>query len=80
MVRHQQAGHDFAFDHVSFHDLRHIGFRFHGVPDPLRINHHTGSQRTVVETAGFIGPDDVLQIEAFGFLLESCMQSFGSQL
>ena len=80
MVRHQQAGHDLALDHVSFHDLRHIGFRFHGIPDPFRINHHTGPQSTVVETAGFVGPDDVLQVEPLGFLLEARMQGLRSQL
>lgn len=76
MVRHEQTGHDFAVQNVTFHDFGDIGIRFHAVPDAFRIDHDTGSLGAMIQTAGLIRADDVLQVEALGFRLKAGVQSF----
>lgn len=80
MVRHDQTRHHFALDHMTFHDFDHIVFRFDRVPDSLGINDDAGALRAVIETAGFIGAHDVLEVEALGFLFKSGVQVFRAEM
>ena len=79
MIRHEQAGHDFAVDHVALHNFGDISLGFHAIPNTFRINDHTRPQGAVIKAAGFIGTHDIFQIQALGFVLEPGMQRFRSQ-
>lgn len=76
MVRHEQTGHDFAVQNVTFHDFGDIGIRFHAVPDAFGIDHDAGSLGAMIETACLVRADDVLQVQALGFRLKAGVQSF----
>ena len=73
MIRHEQAGHHFAFQNMPFHDLRHIGFCLHAVPHALRVHHNARSLGAMVQTARLIRADDILQIQALRLRLEAGM-------
>ena len=79
MIRHEQAADDLTVDNMAFHNLRHVGLRLHAVPDALGVDHHAGPLRAMVQTAGFVRTNDILQIQALGFRLEPSVQSFRSQ-
>lgn len=70
MVRHDQACDHFAPDDVAFHNFRDIRLRFDAVPDAFWIDNHAWAFGAMVQAAGLIGADDVLQIEPFRFLLK----------
>ncbi len=63
MIGHDEAGHDLALDDMALHDFRHIGFGFDLIPHAFRIDHHTRPFGTMIETPGFIGADDIFQIQ-----------------
>jgi len=79
MVRHHQAGHDFALEDVAFHDLGDVSVRFHLIPHAFRIDHDARAHGAMIETAGFVRPDDSFQIEPFRLLFEPGMQGFGAE-
>ncbi len=76
MVGHEQSANDFAFQHVPLQDLCDIVFRTDPVPHSFRIDDHTGTQIAMVQTAGFVGANDTLQVEPLGFALEVCVKLF----
>ena len=79
MIRHQQAGHDFALHDMPFHDFRDVRVRFDAVPHAFGVDDDAGALRTMVQAAGFVRAHDVLQIQALGFGLEAGVQGFRTQ-
>ena len=67
MIRHEQAGYDFAFQNMPFHNLRHVRFCLHAIPHALWVHHDAWSLGAMVQTAGLIRADNILQIQAFRF-------------
>lgn len=55
---------------MPFHDLCDIGFSADPVPYSLRIDHHAGAEVTMVEAAGLISTDNVLEIKSLSFTFE----------
>ena len=79
MIRHQQAGDDFAIEDMPFHDFRDVGVRFDAVPDAFGIDDDAGPLRAMVQTAGFVRADDVFQVQTLGFSLEAGVKAFRTQ-
>lgn len=80
MVRHEQSGDNLALDDMPFHDLGHIGFRAHPVPDPIRVDDDAGPHFAMVEASGLVGADGPFEIQPFGFTLEMGVELFGAQV
>ena len=80
MAGQDETGHDFAFDDMALHDFRHIGFGFDLIPHAFWVDDDARSFGAMVETAGFIGADDVFQVQPFRFLFETGVERFRSEL
>jgi len=80
MIRHDETGHDFALDDMALHDFRHVGFCFHLIPHTLRIDYDARSLGAMIETPGFVGSNDVLQVQPLCFLLKTGMERFRPKL
>ncbi len=80
MIGHDKAGHHLAFDDMTLHDFRHVGVGFDLIPYPFGINHDARSLSTMIEAPGFIGPNDILQIQPFCFLFKARMERFRPKL
>lgn len=76
MFGHEQPGDDFTLHHMPFHDLSHIGLRADPIPNSFGIDHHAGTEVTMVQATGLIGADNALEIESFGFAFEMSMKFF----
>lgn len=61
------------------HDLLHIGQLDEAIPDRFRIDDHHRSMLTLVETAGFVRANLVLQTSIFDRVLERRLQLFTSR-
>jgi hypothetical protein len=80
MIGHDETGHDLALDDMALHDFRHIGFRFDLIPHAFWIDHHARPFSTMIKAPGFIGADDVFQIQPLRFLLEVSVERLRSKL
>jgi hypothetical protein len=78
VIGHDETGHDLTLDDMALHDFRHVGFVADPVPDTFRIDHDTGSHRTMVEATGFICPHQPFEIQTFRFALEMGVEFFRS--
>ncbi len=56
--RHKKPFHDFPLANMSFHDFCHISFFADPIPDTFGVNDHTWPILTLVQTSGFVGPDN----------------------
>ena len=79
MVWHDETGHNLALDNVALHDFRHVGFGFDLIPHAFWIDHHTWPNRTMIEAPGFIGADDIFQVQPLRFLLKMGVERLRSQ-
>lgn len=77
VIGHEQAFHQFTFDHVPFHNFRHVGFIPHPIPDAFRINDDAGAIFAMIQTPRFVGTDDTFEPEALDFLFEEGVQFHG---
>ncbi len=80
MIGHDQSCYDLALDDVALHDFRHVGFGFDLIPHAFWIDHDARSFGAMVEAPGFIGADDVFQIQPLRFLLEVGVERLRSKL
>ena len=78
MARHQQAFHQFALDHVSFHDFGHVGFIAHPIPDPFRINDDARTVFAMIQTSRLVGANHAVEPEPLNFLFEEGVKVHGS--
>ena len=76
MFRHKQPGDDFTLYYMPFHDLRDIGFCADPIPNSFGIDHHAGTEVTMVQAASLIGADNAFKVESLGFAFEMSMKSF----
>ena len=77
MPGHEQAFHQFALDHVAFHDFRDVGFIADPIPDAFRINDDAGAIFAMIQTSGLVGTDGTLETQTLNFLLEERVQLRG---
>lgn len=80
MVRHEQSGDNLALDDMPFHDLGHIGFRPHPVPDAFRVDDDAGPHLAMVEASSLVGADGPFEIQPFGLTLEMGVELLGAQV
>jgi hypothetical protein len=59
MAWQDETGYDFALDDMALHNFRHVGFGFDLIPHAFRIDHDARPFGAMIETAGFIGTNDV---------------------
>lgn len=78
MARHQQAFHQFTLDHVSFHDLGHVGFIAHPIPDSFRINDDARTIFAMIQTSRLVGANHAVDPEPLNFLFEEGVKFHGS--
>jgi hypothetical protein len=62
MIWHDQARDDFAPYDVAFHNFGDVSVRFHGVPDTLGVDDHTGALGAMVEATGLIRTHDIFEV------------------
>ena len=77
MTRHQETLDDLALHDVALHDLGHVGFRAHPVPDALWVDHDARSVLAMVQASGFVGPHGALQPEPVYLLLKESLEPLG---
>jgi len=80
MIRHDKTSHDFALDDMTLHDFRHVSFCFHLIPHTLRIDYDARSLGAMIETPGFVGSNNVFQVEPLCFLLKAGMERLRPKL
>lgn len=80
MIGHDQSCYDLALDNVALHNFRHVGFGFYLIPHAFWIDHDARSFGAMVEAPGFIGTDNVFQIQPLRFLLEVGVERLRSKL
>lgn len=78
MARHQQAFHQFTLDHVSFHDLGHVGFIAYPIPDSFRINDDARTIFAMIQTSRLVGANHAVDPEPLNFLFEEGVKFHGS--
>ncbi len=62
--------HRAPMDEVFGNDLFHILELHKAIPDPLRIDHHNRAMLALVEAAGLVGADEVLEARVLNGVLE----------
>jgi len=80
VIGHDETGHNLALDDMALHDFRHIGFGFDLIPHAFGIDYDARALRTMIETAGLIGPHHVFQVQPLRFLFEAGMERLGPKL
>ena len=65
-----QACYWVMIDEVRFNNFSDIFGPNPAIPNPFRVNHHSGPMLTLVETAGFIGADAPLKPSSGQFPFE----------
>ena len=80
VIGHDETGHDLALDDVTLHDFRHVGFGFDLIPHAFGIDHDARPLGTMIQAPGFIGADDVLQVQPLRFLLKAGVERLRSKL
>ncbi len=80
MVRHEQSGYNLALNDMPLHDLGHIGFCAHPVPDPFRIDDDAGPHVAMVEASSLVCADGPFEIQPFRFTLEMGVELFRTQV
>jgi len=76
MIGHDETGHNLAFNHMAFHNFRHVGFGFDLIPHAFGIDHDAWPFRAMIEAPRFIGTDDVFQVQPLRFLLKVGVERF----
>lgn len=71
-VREAEALDGTVVEEVFADDLLHIAGVNVAVPDGFRVDHDDGAMFTLVETAGLVGADVMLETCFFDGILEGC--------
>ena len=77
MSGHEEAFHQFALDHVPFHNFRDVGFIPHPIPDAFRINDDAGAVFAMIQTTRLVGADDAFEPKSLDFLFEEGVKFHG---
>ncbi len=74
MAGHEEAFDDFPLENVAFDDFSHVRLGPNPIPHAFRVDDDAGTICAVIETSGFVGTDEPLEVVTFEFLLEKGMQ------